>query len=232
MKYINTSEDDFSCNETINDPPSDSSNNETLESITIDDDDDDANDNENEASLDANMDESARSSKQLRKACRNSGLAYVTSSGKYVPAKKVVPLTECRAKCSTRFTPEIQQAIFNEYWSLGTYEKRAEYVASMITVINKKSVRPRNFDSDREKYRTKTYSYCLEIGGKVLPTCKGCFLKTLDESEGMVKTVATKIRSGPSGRLLCNEMMRTNDSPRHGKVEIISARSTLPYFCT
>ncbi|XP_055917696.1 uncharacterized protein LOC129949970 [Eupeodes corollae] len=229
MKYITTSEDDFSCNEGITDPPSDNSNHETLESITIDDDDEDG--NENEASLESSLDESARTSKQLRKACRNSGQAYVTSAGKLVPAKKVVPLTECRAKCNTRFTFEMQQAIFNEYWSLGTYEKRAEYVASMITVINKKSNRPRNLDADREKLRTKTYSYCLELGGKVLPTCKGCFLKTLDESEGMVKTVATKIRTGPSGRHLCNEMMRSSHSPRHGDVEIISARSTLPFFC-
>lgn len=231
MKYINTSEDDYSCNETINDPPSDNSNHETLESITIDDDEDDANDDANEANLDSSLDENAHSSKQLRKECRNNGLAYVTSSGKYVPAKKCTPLTECRAKCSTRFTFEMQQAIFNEYWALGNYEKRAEYVASMITVVNKKSIRPRNLDAEREKFRTKTYSYCLELGGKVLPTCKGCFLKTLDESEGMVKTVATKIRSGP-GRSLCNEMMRSSGSPRHGDIEIISARSTLPFFCT
>lgn len=231
MKYINTSEDDYSCNETINDAPSDNSNHETLESITIDDDDDDANDDANEANLESSMDETTRSAKLQRKAARNSGQAYVTSAGKYVPAKKVVPLTECRAKCSTRFTFEMQQAIFNEYWSLGTYEKRAEYISSMITVVNKKSVRPRSHDTEREKFRTKTYSYCLELGGKVLPTCKGCFLKTLDESEGMVKTVATKMRTAPS-RSLCNEMMRSSDSPRHGKIEIISARSTLPFFCT
>lgn len=142
---------------------------------------------------------SLRVLKQQKKKKRNTGQSYKTLKGKEIPERRLKALTPCRMKCKDRFSLEVRQIIFKEYWQLGCYTKRSSYMASLLDIEDKASVRIRTEDPDKQKFRTKTYKYNLIVNGKREPVCRGCLLKTLDESDNFIKTVALKKRSSTAG---------------------------------
>ncbi|XP_050516967.1 uncharacterized protein LOC126891731 [Diabrotica virgifera virgifera] len=113
-----------------------------------------------------------RKARELRKKNRNSGKSYVTKKGKIIPERPFQTLPLCRAKCKTKITESQLKEIFSEYWSLGSYDKRAAYIASLFTIHDKKSHRPRTDDPDKEKYRLKTNKYFLRINGSHISVCQ------------------------------------------------------------
>ncbi|CAH2104535.1 unnamed protein product [Euphydryas editha] len=108
-------------------------------------------------------------------------------------------LGTCRMKCKSRISLNDRQAIFKEYWQMGTYLKRSTYMASLIEIHDKATQRQRTLDPDQQKNRLKTYKYFLLIHGKREPICRGCLLKTLGESDNFIKTVAMKKRLSVGG---------------------------------
>ncbi|XP_072391070.1 uncharacterized protein [Diabrotica undecimpunctata] len=139
-----------------------------------------------------------RKARELRKKNRNSGKSYVTKNGKIIPERPFQPLPLCRAKCKTKITESQLKAIFSEYWSLGSYDKRAAYIASLFTIHDKKSQRPRTDDPDKEKFRLKTYKYFLRIDGSHISVCRKCFLVTFNETDNFIKVIALKKRASPA----------------------------------
>lgn len=156
---------------------------------------------------------SIRVKKQEKQAKRNAGLSYKTLKGKVIASRKMTELSMCRMKCKERMSLIDRQAIFNEYWRMGTYLKRSTYMASLMEIQEKTTQRRRTLDPDRQKCRTKTYKYFLLIHGKREPICRGCLLKTFGESENFIKSVAMKKRSSLGGTQMDDN--RGKSIPKH-----------------
>lgn len=142
---------------------------------------------------------SIRITKQEKKIKRNTGQSYKTLKGKTVSSRSMKELGTCRMKCKDRMSLNDRQAIFKEYWQMGTYLKRSTYMASLMEIHDKATHRQRTLYPDQQKNRLKTYKYFLLIHGKREPICRGCLIKTLGESDNFIKTVAMKKRSSVGG---------------------------------
>ena len=97
----------------------------------------------------------------------NAGLSYETLNGKEKPARKITILASCRAKCMGRISPEIQANIFEEYWSLGSRDKRASFVSSLVGTTEPKVMRKSAEDPEKEKYRQYTHQFHLKTQEKM-----------------------------------------------------------------
>lgn len=142
---------------------------------------------------------SLRSLKKEKKTKRNLGQAYKTLKGKVISERKMKELLTCRMKCKERISLKDRQAIFNEYWRLGSYAKRSAYMASLIEIHDKATQRTRTLNPDNQKFRMKTYKYFIPIHGERKPLCRGCLLKILNESDNFIKTVSLKKRASIGG---------------------------------
>lgn len=102
----------------------------------------------------------------------------------------------CRNKCKEKIDDTVRQKIFDEYWSLGTYDKRVAYVASLINIKETAITRNKVDDGKATKNRLHTYVYHFEINGQRIGVCKSCFMNTLDETEKFISyTVINKLAS-------------------------------------
>ncbi|KAJ8885683.1 hypothetical protein PR048_011881 [Dryococelus australis] len=64
---------------------------------------------------------------------RNAGQSYVTESGKKIRARSFRRLSHCRVKCELKVNQENQQELFQQYWRMGTRDRRASYLADLMT---------------------------------------------------------------------------------------------------
>lgn len=130
---------------------------------------------------------------------RNSGQSYTTLGGKVKKAREMRRLEFCRAKCQERISEEKRQQIFNEYWALGSRDKRAAFVSALVSSAEKKSVRKRTTDSGKEKNRQITNSFNLKVDGTRTMVCRKCFMSTLGETHMFVTQVINNARASTSG---------------------------------
>lgn len=97
-------------------------------------------------------------------------------------------------KCYEKLDEETRTLIFDEYWQLGSRDRRVQFVTGLIDVEETKVSRKRKPDS--EKKRDVTFVYHLNINGQRNKVCKSCFINTLDESSKFIQTaVANKLQS-------------------------------------
>lgn len=154
-----------------------------------------------------------RALKKENKVKRNLGQSYTTLKGRIIPERRTVELTSCRMKCKDRIPLCDRQAIFTEYWQMGSHSRRSAYMASLMEIQDKASERIRSSDPDKQKFRFKTYKYCLSVNGKSEPVCRGCLLKILNESDNFIKTVAEKKSISTGGTE--TDDLRGKTTPRH-----------------
>lgn len=107
---------------------------------------------------------------------------------KNMRARKCRDLGECRKGCSRKVDNETQKILFQDYWSLGSYNKRVAYSASLITIEDKKTEKKNQTGIVRKK-REFSCKYHFKINGKLLEVCKGCFQKTFDVSNKFISSV-------------------------------------------
>lgn len=117
---------------------------------------------------------------------RNAGLSYDTIDGIEKPARKMVILQDCRSKCKDRITPDMQNNIFREYWDLGNRDKRANFISGLVESDEPLVMRKRTNDPDKEKFRQYTNTFQFKYNGKSIHVCRGCFMKTLGETNMFV----------------------------------------------
>ena len=144
---------------------------------------------------------------------RNSGESYVTMKGEVVPARSVKHLKDCKRKCHLHISYTSQQQVFKEYWSLGTYEKRVNFITSMISVHEKKRTRNKN----KTKLRKLSVTYYLNEDLCKTVVCKKCFLDTLDETEAFEKNIVNK---------MWNEVIMMPSLDRRGKKSPLNKSSS------
>lgn len=98
-------------------------------------------------------------------------------------------------KCSDRFSETERKQCFDEYWALGSRDRRAMYVGSLITIFPKKTQKTDSRTINRDYY----CKYKLIINKEDKPICKECFCKTFGETKGFVNIVIDKKKSSWSG---------------------------------
>lgn len=136
--------------------------------------------------------------KKKRKTDKNSGRSYQTKSGKLKPSRAVQELEPCRMKCKEKLTEQERKQLFAEYWELGQYDRRVAFIASKIE-IQRKALEKRKQSDKKAKNREFTYLYHFNVNGIEVPVCKGCFLKTLNETPKFIEIVMKKKVKSVSG---------------------------------
>lgn len=150
---------------------------------------------------------------QTRKRNRNLGLEYETAKGKIKKSRTMKPLrADCRNQCNKILSDEHRKNIFQEYWSLGSYDKRIAYIASLINVHETKLTR-KKIEGKATRNRSHSYIYNLEINAARHVVCKTCFLNTLGETEKFITVAVSKKLSSHSG--ITNTDQRGKHTPVH-----------------
>lgn len=123
----------------------------------------------------------SRKLKKERTLKRHRGEEYVTAKGKVIRKRQKKDLGNCRLKCKEWLTEDVRNAIFEEYWTQGTHDKRVNFIAKCVTSAEVETRRKRKETSSKE--RNITYNYSFEINGQRRKCCKKCFQSTLDETD-------------------------------------------------
>lgn len=138
----------------------------------------------------------SRSKRLENKYLRNTGQAY-NSKGKQRQARQMKELNICRFNCKNRIPEQVRKDLFQHYWQLGSYDKRVHYIASLITVEEKKVEKVR-----AKKKRSCSFSYHVHWGREVHEkVCKNCFLTIFDERAKFVFLQASKKRDSLSSTI-------------------------------
>lgn len=106
-------------------------------------------------------------------------------------------LSICRFNCQGKLITEARKDLFKSYWKLGTYERRVDYISSLIVVEEKKVEKV-----NAKKNRTCIFS-CYIHWGKELheKVSKNCFIQIFGETHKFVTTQANKKKLTYSGAI-------------------------------
>ncbi|CAG5035312.1 unnamed protein product [Parnassius apollo] len=128
-------------------------------------------------------DKERRQDRARRKLFCNTGLEYITTSGKTKKRRQLHELENGRQKYKQRLPQDLREKLFEQYWSLGSYGNRTKYIAKKTSKFSPKKKRNVSFH-----YFVHGFDHTKHI------ICKGCFLKTFDESHKYLQTVCEKLR--------------------------------------
>lgn len=119
----------------------------------------------------------------VRKRKRNCGLPYLTEKNveKLAKTPRDVNCNSCRFKCSENFTHEDRAKICSEYWKLGDYNRKKDFI--LKNVITDAVNRRRNRKGDA-KHRSRASKFFFLKNGKSIRVCREFFLNTLAISNG------------------------------------------------
>lgn len=131
---------------------------------------------------------------------RNTGLEYITNTGKIVKSRTSKVLLDCKAKCNSKIEDSLRGQLFNLYWSMGSFNRRTAYLSKLITCSPKISSRKRRDTPEKQKPREKTYQYYVPKDGELLRVCKGCFMKIFGENTKFLRNICTNMLSSPAQR--------------------------------
>ncbi len=148
---------------------------------------------------DTNEKETVRDQTARRKYLRNSGLAYTSTSGKSVPARKPKPIHHCkRRQCHKLISENVAESIFFEYWEQGTYDQRVAYVCNRIEYNSVERHRRRELDFPRGS-KSVSFKYYFDVGGERHNVCRDTFLAVLGESDRFLRICAAKKKASHTG---------------------------------
>ncbi|CAG5003347.1 unnamed protein product [Parnassius apollo] len=126
--------------------------------------------------LQQNQPVSCRKNKQENKLKRNLGQSYVTTSGKTIGKRQMKELPNCRNKCRQKISDKQRALIHKEVWNLGSYDLRAAFISSLITIQEKKTERLRVEDPDKQIV-DNTHKNHFNVNSEKYRCVKGVFKK-------------------------------------------------------
>lgn len=170
----------------------------------------------------------ARQNRKERKEKLQTGKAYTNYRGKDVPARELKPLKECRNRCNQFLTGEVRTAIFHEYWSLGSHDKRVAFIAAHAN--NKEVLYTRKRKPENSKSRNVTYEYFFQIKGERHVVCKDCFSKTLDEKDKFIQNSLKNKSSSTSGITKPDQRGKCPSINKKTEEEVEQVRSHIKSF--
>ncbi|KAF5272773.1 hypothetical protein FQA39_LY07800 [Lamprigera yunnana] len=76
-----------------------------------------------------------RSKRKLQKHLRSAGLAYISRTGKLIPAKKVAEeLCQCPQKCDERVSMDVRERLFAEFYGLGDPDQQNKFLREHMDI--------------------------------------------------------------------------------------------------
>ena len=141
-----------------------------------------------------------RRMRQERREKRNLGKEYVTRTGKVIKERTMQELKLCRNKCKEKIKDEVRLQLFNEFWAMGNYNRRLQYIAGLMEVKKKSTTRIRC--SEPKRCRQNTIVYHVHVNGVRSVVCKDCFMKTYNISKKFIEITAAKKCSEISGVMI------------------------------
>jgi hypothetical protein len=175
----------------------------------------------------------SRKRKRENKLKRNFGQAYITTSGKNIEKRSIQDLPNCRNNCREKISDDQRAIIHKEVWDLGSYDLRAAFVSSLITIEGKKTERRRTENVEKQKSRQFTYKYHFNINSEKISVCQGCFRKTLSVTDNFIKLIALKKRKNVSGIIKSDERGKSTPSNKHPEQkiqEVINHINSFPLY--
>lgn len=124
------------------------------------------------------------------KTLRNTGKEYITKKNKIAEPRNVKPpcTDKCRIKCFEKITADQRQAIFDVFWNLGETHQQRSFIMSCMT-----DIKPRYKYTNAEHPRKCNQAFHFLVDGKSIRVCKMFFMRTLDISDRVIRTVKSKI---------------------------------------
>ncbi|XP_064076612.1 uncharacterized protein LOC135194702 [Vanessa tameamea] len=120
------------------------------------------------------------------KSLRNAGKQYISKKNKTSKSRSVQ--SPCSDKCSEKITAEQRQTIFDAYWNLGQVDAQRSFIISCMTDIT-----PRYKYTNARNPRNCNQAFHNLFEGQSVRVCKTFFIKTLDISDRVIRTVKDKI---------------------------------------
>lgn len=135
-----------------------------------------------------------KNKRTLTQQARNKGQNYVSKSGKLIAPREFKRLHHCRKECSQKISFENQKIIFDSYWQQGSYEKRTEYVKSLMRLKPVQRARRRKDSDISQQNLNRKFSaeYHSIVDGHEVIVCKQCFLMTLGETHSFLHNISNK----------------------------------------
>lgn len=129
---------------------------------------------------------------EKRKKLRNSGLSYVTKTGKTQPNKTVGGPCNCKNECWLLVPDEERLQVFEKFWGLANFDRQNDMIAAMV---HREAVkRRRGADQCHSDFPRKNCTFHFHVNSKKV--CKVFFLQTLAITEKRVRTVMGKLVDG------------------------------------
>lgn len=126
-----------------------------------------------------------------KKKLRNTGQSYIDRKMNLHKAKKLREYNhQCRFHCNTNITHEQREAIFKDYWKLGSWELQTSFLNGSVEI---QPIKRRKATAVSNKSLS---CYYILAGFRV---CKTFFLKTLDISNKRIRNVIIKKNGNQSG---------------------------------
>ena len=150
--------------------------------------------------------------KNLKKRARQTGQAYITDTGREVPARKIREGcgSSCRLKCHENFDQESREDLFQTFWGLEDKGQQRLYIARHV--IKCDVARKRVEASDRRGFTLRYYFY---DGKELAQVCRKFFVETLDVGRDFI--YGTLEKEDPKTGLIAPERQG-----KHGKQRRVS----------
>ncbi|GFR83941.1 Lish domain-containing [Elysia marginata] len=150
--------------------------------------------------------------KNVRKRARQMGQAYVTDTGREVPARKIREGcgSSCRLGCQEKFDQASREDLFQTFWGLEDKGQQRLYIARHV--IKCDIARKRVEASDRRGFTLKYYFY---NGKELSQVCRKFFVETLDVGRDFI--YGTLEKEDPKTGLIAPERQG-----KHGKQRRVS----------
>ncbi|CAG9765906.1 unnamed protein product [Ceutorhynchus assimilis] len=171
-----------------------------------------------------------RKKRKERTENKNTGQSYVTAKGKEVRKREMKNLPICRTKCRERLVEDVRQGIFNEYWGLGTRDKRVTYIADHSETKETAVKRKRTDDPAKSRNRQVSHSFHFKINGGKVKVCRGCFMKILDETQMFITLALDNSRLSLSGIVQPDKRGRHEPKNKHSRKIIQEAIDHIKSF--
>lgn len=143
---------------------------------------------------------------ELRKDCRQKGETYITKTGKTVHARSVREYQcKCKFNCN-EIDENARQALFDEYWALGTYERQRDFI--LKHVAHKQS----SLCTGARRERSSIREYHIMSKEAKKRVCKSFFMSTLDIGKKVIDFAIRKQQEG--GTILPDQRGRHQTSTK------------------
>ena len=123
--------------------------------------------------------------KNKRKKAKNSGLAYITSSNKEIPAKRLKPFNcQCRYTQCKEVSQEVKENEHYNFWKIGDHDKQNVYLLNTIETVEKGSSKaPKTGTLSKPKGKIRKYKI------REIHVCKELFKSVYCVSNGLLSRI-------------------------------------------